>query len=322
MRLITRVLLLLAGALAAALALPAQAQDYPVRPIHIIVPLTPGGIATVFSRYLADQMGQRWNQSVIVDYKPGAGGLLGMDMVSKSEPDGYTLGISSDSAAAYRLFVKGVTFDPRRDLTAVSMIVKSPYVLQTPAQVPVHSMREFIDYVKARPGKLNMGMVPNGNGQLGPILFLKRAGLDMALIPYNGGTPNLTALVANETQLYFGNYGTSQPYIKAGKLTALAATSSERYFLAPDIPTLRESGVDMVQYFWFGLAAPPKTPAAIVNKLAGATAEIMKSPDAVEKMKAIGLEAVGSTAEELTRQVEQDSLAAEEAARLGGITPK
>lgn len=311
-----------AAALAIFHACAAQAQDFPVKPIRMVVPFPPGGIGTILMRYLGDQMQARWKQQVIVEYKPGAGTFIALDYVSKAEPDGYTLALLPDSAGTLRYLVKGNSFDPARDLAPVSNLVRSPYVLQTNASVPVKTMREFIDYVKARPGKLNAGVVGSSIGEINTVLFMKRAGIEMAIIPYSGGAPNLTALLANDTQLYFGNYGTSRPHIEAGKLTALAATGAERYFLAPQVPTLRESGVDLTFYFWFALAAPPKTPPAIIAKLSGAAAEIMKAADGVEKMKATGLEALGTTPEELMRTIQADSAAIAEAVKLGGIKPQ
>ena len=298
------------------------AQDYPAKPIRIIVPLTTGGIASIFTRYLGDQFTARWKQPVVVEYKPGGGMFIGHDFVSRADPDGYTLVITADSASAMRLFMKSANFDPAKDLAPISMLVRSPYVLQSPAELPPRSMKEFLAYVKANPGKFNVGSVPNSQGMLWTVLFLKRAGLDMTVIPYNGGAPNLTALLANQIQLYFGNYGTSLPHLKAGKLIALAATSGERYFLAPDVPTLKETGIDMSFGFWFALAAPAATPRPIIDKLALATAEIMKSPDAVEKMKAIGLEAVGSTPAELARATAEGAAAAQEAVNIAGIKPE
>jgi tripartite-type tricarboxylate transporter receptor subunit TctC len=300
----------------------AYAQDFPTKPLRIVVPLPPGGIGTTISRYVGDQLQERWKQPVVVDYRPGAGGFIAADHVSKADPDGYTLLLAWDANAIFRLLVKGNTFDPEKDLASVSLLVRAPYVLQSPGAIPPRSLKEFIAYAKANPGKLNVGTVQNSGGQLNTIRFLKATGIDAALIFYQGGAPNMAALLANDIQLYLGNYGPSVPHFQSGKLVPLAVTSANRFFLAPDVPSMKENGLDLDMGFWFGLAVPPRTSPAIINRISSAAGEIMKSPGGREAMSKIGLEAVGSSAEEMARYVAEDAAAKREAARAGGITPQ
>ncbi len=257
---------LCAGTLAALVGLlPAcgHAQAYPTRPIRLVVPFPPGGSLDVVARAIGQKLGAAWGQPVVIDNRPGAGGNIGADLVAKSAADGYTIleGALSTHAVNVSLYRK-LPYDPIKDFAPITLVAITPNVLVLNRAFPVNSVPELIAYAKAHPGALSFGSGSNGSaGHLAGELFKAEAGIDMVHVPYKGAAPALQALLAGDTQLMFDNLANSMPQLKAGKLKALAVTTARRSALAPELPTLAESGLPGFDiYTWWGFLAPAGTP--------------------------------------------------------------
>jgi tripartite-type tricarboxylate transporter receptor subunit TctC len=276
---------LLACALAAVVGAPAssvRAQEYPTRPIRLVVPFPPGGSLDVVARAIGQRLAAAWGQPVVIDNRPGAGGNIGADLVAKSTPDGYTIleGALSTHAVNVSLYRK-LPYDPVKDFAPITLVAITPNVLVVSAAFPVNSVSELIAYAKAHPGALSFGSGSNGSaGHLAGELFKTEAGVDMVHIPYKGGAPALQALLAGDTQLMFDNLANSTPQLKAGKLKALAVTTALRSPLAPELPTLAETGLPGFDiYTWWGFMAPAGTPAQIIAKWNAEVTRILGMPE-------------------------------------------
>lgn len=302
------ILLTTAVALAAAIG-PAQAQTYPDKTIHFIVPWPPGGAADMMARLIGEGISRELGQSVIVENKPGAGGLIGTEAVARAAPDGYTLvlGSTGPNSIAGSLY-RNLRYDPAKDLAGVTQITELPLLLIVNASLPVNSVRELIDYAKKNPGKLNFGSVGAGTAQhLTSEIFKSKAGLDMVHVPYKGSAPAFTGLVGGEVQMLFDNIPASQAMIKAGKVKAIAISSRNRSPALPDVPTVAESGLpDFHVVAWQNVAVPAGTPAAVVQRL---NTEIVKfiNTDAMRKrLTDMGANVVGNTPGEETQRIRDE----------------
>lgn len=276
---------LLGCALAAVVgAAPAtvRAQEYPTKPIRLVVPFPPGGSLDVVARAIGQRLTAAWGQPVVIDNRPGAGGNIGADLVAKSAPDGYTIleGALSTHAVNVSLYRK-LPYDPVKDFAPITLVAITPNVLVVNAAFRVNSVAELIAYAKAHPGALSFGSGSNGSaGHLAGELFKTEAGVDMVHIPYKGAAPALQALLAGDTQLMFDNLANSTPQLKAGKLKALAVTTATRSPLAPELPTLAESGLPGFDiYTWWGFMAPAGTPAQIIAKWNAEVTRILGTPE-------------------------------------------
>jgi tripartite-type tricarboxylate transporter receptor subunit TctC len=284
----------------------ASAQAYPTRPIQVIVPFAGGSASDVVMRILLDRMAKSIGQPFIVDNRPGAGGNIGSDLVAKSKPDGYTLLMGTVGTHAINpSLYKNMPYDHVKDFVPVILVAGVPNVLVVNPSLPVHSVPELIAYAKANPGKLNFASSGNGTSiHLSGELFKAMTGVEMTHVPYKGSAPALTDLIGGQVQLMFDNLPSSLPFIKAGKLRALAVTSGARAAALPDLPTLAESGLPGFEASsWFGVLAPAGTPRDIVAKLNGAIAGWLASPEAKEKLLAQGAIAAGGTPEDFARHI-------------------
>ena len=275
---------------------PAAAAAWPARPVRIVVPFTPGGTTDILARALAPELARAFGQSFIVENKAGAGGNLGADLVAKSPPDGYTLlmGTVGTQSINPSLYPK-MPYDAARDFAPVTLMAGVPNVLVVnPAKAQaagITDVRSLIAYAKAHPGRLNMASSGNGTSiHLSGELFKAVTGTYMVHIPYRGSGPALLDLIGGQADLMFDNLPSALPQIKAGKLTALAVTSSERSVALPEVPTVAEAaglkGFDASS--WFGLLAPAGTPAEIVNRLQQETAKALAAPALKERLVAQG----------------------------------
>jgi len=308
--------LVVSRALCAVLALVAVspapvacAETYPVKPIHLVVPFPPGGSLDVVARAIGQKLTEAWGQPVIIDNRPGAGGNIGADFVAKSAPDGYTIleGALSTHAVNVTLYGK-LPYDPIKDFAPITLVAVTPNVLVVNPSLPVNSVAQLIAYAKANPDKLSFGSGSNGSaGHLAGELFKREAGVEMLHVPYKGGAPALQALLAGDTQLMFDNLANSTPQLKAGKLKALAVTTAKRSALAPDLPTLSETGLPGFDiYTWWGFLAPAGTPKEIVAKWNAEVTRILNTPEMRAFFAQQGAEASPTTPEQFSALIRSE----------------
>jgi len=294
--------LLLAATLALGFALDAAAATWPAKPVHIIVPFPAGSSPDLIARMLNDELAKALGQPVIVENKPGAGGNLGTGFVAKAAPDGYTLALSIPGPLAVNtVLYKKMEYDPFKELAPVTLVALSPNMLVVDPKLGVASVKEFIDYVKARPGKLNYGSVGNGSASHLTMELLKmRAGIDIVHIPYPGSPQVNSAILSGQIQAGFVVPGTAMPLVQSGRLKALAVTSSVRSVVVPDLPTVAEAGYPGFESTaWNGIVAPAKTPKPIIERLSRELVRIIRSDDVREKMLRIYFQPGGTAPEGL-----------------------
>ena len=288
--------LALAALALASVAFTTQAQEWPTRPVRIVVPYPAGGAVDIVTRALAEKLSTQWGQPVVVDNKAGAGGLIGSEGVAKSAPDGYTLvmGTVSSHAIAPAVYRK-MPYDAAADFGAISLVALTPYIITVTPGVPARNLRELITYAKANPDKLNFGSSGTGTTpHLAGELFNTQAGTRIAHVPYKGSAPMVADLLGGQVQVAFDN--TVIPHIKAGKLRGLAVTGPLRLAAVADIPTAAEAGLSGYEAVgWMGLYAPKGTPAALRARLATDTAKAAATPDFLAKMEGLGFQARTST---------------------------
>ncbi len=292
-----------------ALAPTAWGQAWPAKPIKLVAPSTPGDAPDVIARMVAEKLSTALGQQVVVENRPGAGGVVGSDAVAKAAPDGYTLimgnaGSHGINAAVY----SKLPYDIQRDFAPVSQVAIAPNVMVINPNVPATSVAEFIAYAKSQPGKLSYASGGNGSSaHMSMELFKSMAGIDLQHIPYKGSSPALTDVVAGQVVAFIGNMPPTVPLVKGGKLRALAVTTKTRSPLMPELPTIAESGLPGYETVaWFGVLAPAGTPPEIVNRLSQEIAKIAKSPEMREKLLAMGAEPVGGTPEEFKAVIDRD----------------
>jgi tripartite-type tricarboxylate transporter receptor subunit TctC len=303
------VLSLAAGSAAAQGADPAQ--NFPNRPVRIITG-SPGSTSDFAARFVAQKLFERWGQQVVVDNRPGAGGIIGAEIAARAAPDGYTLfvGQIGTHASAQFLFKK-LAYDPVRDFSPISLMTNSGIALVVNATLPVANLKEFVAYAKARPGGVNYASAGGGtSSQLSGELFNQMTGARLVHIPYKGAGFALNAVVAHETQAAFLSTTTASVQVKAGRLRALAVLSEKRFPAAPDIPSAPEAGFPgLDSSVWFGLFAPAKTPKAIVTKINRDVVYILNLPEAKSALNAQGAVAMPTTPEEfgvfLAREIDK-----------------
>lgn len=294
---------------AATLSLPgfALGQAYPAKPVRLMVGFTPGGGVDINARLLGAKLGELLGQQFVVENRPGAGTNIANEFVARSAPDGYTLLMNTAAVAINMSLYKNPGFDTLRDFTAVSVFSSSPNILVVNSQVPMKSVADLVAQARAAPGKLNYSSAGSGTTQhLSAELFKTLTRTDMVHIPYKGTAPALTALIAGEVHLSYANIPAISAHVKSGRLRPLATTGSKRAELMPDVPTMKESGVDMDVVVWYGVLAPAATPRDIVSKLAEAIARAASSPDIRAKLIEQGAEPVGSTPEDFSRLLRQE----------------
>jgi len=298
----SRIGFLAAAALALACALPAHAQDYPNRPVRVIVPFSPGGAVDGPTRIVAQKLSERLGQQVVVENKPGAGATLGAGEVAKSAPDGYTLLLASQTNAISASMYRKLPFDPIEDFAPVMLIGEEPGVLVVHPSFPAKTLDEFIAYVKDNPDKVDYASSGNGSGQhLFAAMFASMAGLKMNHVPYKGSAQATTDLLGGTVPVSIPGTAGMMGHIKAGKLRALATTGSKRAEALPELPAIAERLPGYEAYVWLGLLAPKGTPQPILDKLARELAAVMAQPDVKAYYANHNLEIVASTPAEFGR---------------------
>jgi tripartite-type tricarboxylate transporter receptor subunit TctC len=281
-------------------AATAQPQDYPAKPIRVVVPFPPGGGTDLMARTVVQKLGESLGATIVIDNRGGAGGTIGTELVAKSPPDGYVLLVVSASHAINPGLYRKLPYDSVRDFAPVTMLTSGPGLLVVHPSVPVRTVKEFIALARSRPGQLNyasagIGTPPHLAGEL----FKTLAGVDIVHVPYKGNGPAYTDLIGGHVSVMFPTIPTAIPHVRAGKLRALAVTTRSRTAITPELPTISESGVPGYDVSsWYGLLAPAGTPAAAVARLQREIAKVLRLPDVSEKLMAQGLDLVGNTPEE------------------------
>jgi tripartite-type tricarboxylate transporter receptor subunit TctC len=281
---------------------PATAADYPTKPVRIVVPFPPGGTTDVLARIVASGLTERLGQQFIVDNRPGASGAIGTSMVAQAQPDGYTLVFATINTHGINASLfPNLPYDPIKDFAPVTIVANTPNVLMVHPSVPAKNVAEVIALAKAEPGKLNFGSTSlGGSPHMSGELFKMMAQIDIVHVPYKGGGPMLTDLIGGHIQMAFDNLPSSMGHIRAGDVRAIAVTTAERLPSAPEIPTMRESGLpDYEVAAWFGLLAPAGTPPEVVTRLNQSIGEILHSPEGGKRLADLGAEPVGNTPEEV-----------------------
>jgi tripartite-type tricarboxylate transporter receptor subunit TctC len=288
------------SALAAGLALllsPAWAQDYPSRPIRVVVPFSPGGAVDGPTRMVAQELSRRLGQQVVVDNRPGAGATIGTEMVAKAAPDGYTLLLASQTNAISASLYARLSFNAVEDFAPISLIGREPGVLVVNPALPVTTVRELIELARAKPGEINYASSGNGSGQhLFAAQFLTLAGIRMNHVPYRGSAQATTDLIGGVVGMSIPGVAGMLPHIRSGKLRALAVTSERRSPQLPEVPTLAESGFPGYSaYVWLGLLAPKGTPEAIIERLNREMRATLETPEVRQYIANASIEALSST---------------------------
>ena len=286
---------------------PAFAQ-YPNKPIKMIVPLAVGGTGDTLARAIGEGMSKELGQPVVVDNKPGAGGLVGTELVASSPADGYTLlSISPSHVINPALHVAKKTYDPIKDFEPITVMANTHQVIVVHPSVPVNSLKELIDYAKKNPGKLNYGSAGTGSAtHLNMSLFLSMAGIDIVHVPYKGSTQARQDVLAGQVQVAMDGLLPVQPLIKDGRLKALAITSSKRAQSNPEIPTIGEVVPGYASDTWYGIVVPAGTPKDVVAKLHGAAVKALASPVVRERLSKLGAEPVGNSVEDFRKLLESE----------------
>lgn len=307
-------------ALLVALPLHALAQ-YPQRAIKLIVPFPPAGATDIVGRIVAQKLGERLGQGVVVENRPGAGGTIGSDLVAKSAPDGYTLLMATSSTHSIGPALQKLPYDPIKDFAAITHVANVPNVLVVSPKLPVTSVKELIDYAKARPGMLNfassgVGTIVHLNGEL----FKMLAGADLVHVPYKGTALSIPDLANGNIAMLFDSLASVQPHVKSGSVRPLAMNAPRRSPLLPEVPTLAEAGMPAFdRYTWFGMFAPAGTPADIVRKVQAEVVAALKAPDLRERFDAVGAEPVGSTPEQFVERIRSDGVRWAEVIRTANV---
>jgi len=313
-------ILLLSLALSSAAILEARAQAWPERPVRLIVPFAAGGNTDGIARIMAQRLSETLGASFVVENRPGAGGAIAAELTAKAAPDGYTLLVAALPVMAVVPVINKVRYDSLKDFAPISNIATNPFVLVVNKDVPVRTLKEFGDHVRGKPGQLSYGSAGVGSlNHLSMALFLHRAGLQMTHVPYKGNAPALSDVVAGHIPAMFSNLSDALPQAAAGNVRMIAVSSENRSPLAPDVPTVAESGFAGFSVLtWNGLMAPAGTPKPIVDRVAGAVAAAVKDPAFATRLKEFGADPLGDTPDEYRAMLTHDVATWAEAVEVAG----
>ena len=281
---------------------------WPEKPIRMVIPYAPGGGADITARIVAQEMSVSLGQPIVFDYKPGAGGVIGADTVAKSAADGYTV-LYDASAFSVNPALRKLPFDQAKDFIPVSLVATAPQIVLVPAAAPYKTVPEFLDFARKNPGTLSYASAGSGSGShLAAEAMNHQAKLNLLHVPYKGGAPAITDLMGERVALYFGNVAFSMSYINGGKVRPLAVTSLKRLASLPDAPTLAEQGLPGFNTAeWNGIFLPKGTPPDVVQRLSKAVQAAVKDPKVKDKLLQLGLEPGGTTPEEFSRFVQDET---------------
>lgn len=315
--------LLMIGAVAFMGATAAMAQSYPNKPIRFIVPYPPGGGTDIVVRLVAAKMAQNMGQPVIIDNKPGASTIIGTDLLAKAAPDGYTIGLITDSHAINPTFFPKLPYDSTKDFEPVSQLVFVPLVLVANPGLNIKTIPELIAAAKAKPGKLNYASIGNGTPHQLLMEWLKSmAGISITHIPYKGVGPAITDVVGGQVDVMFTGTSTASPYVKAGKLNALGISSGKRQPSFPEIPAVAEAGLPEFDIMtWYGVALPAGTPRDITMRLNREIAAVLNQPDVKERLAVLGLVGAPSSPEDFSSFIKNEAQKLTRVVKTTGVKP-
>ncbi|HUQ74846.1 MAG TPA: tripartite tricarboxylate transporter substrate binding protein [Burkholderiales bacterium] len=302
----------------------AVAQEWPAKPVRIVVPFPPGGAADAMPRIVAEKLAEKWKQPFIIENRAGATGTIGAEIVYRAEPDGYTV-LSTPPAPLVinpSLYLK-LPYDAAQ-FVPVGVIGSIPSVMLVNPKVGAQSVREFVEHARANPGRLNYASQGTTSVSfLTTEMFLAAAGgLKITQVPYKGTAPALAATMAGETELFFDNLGTSLAQVRSGRLKALAVCGERRHPALPDVPAMSEIYPGFVSVAWFGVVAPPRTPPAIADRLAAGIAEALKMPDVQKRLADLSAEPIGMGPAEMAKFMKEEAARWREAIRFAGLKPE
>jgi len=293
---------------AALLSTALHAQPYPAKPVRLLVPFTPGGSQDVIGRLLAQKVGDAMGQTIVVENKPGAGGLIATQEAARAAPDGYTIFLSTGAQMAIEPALNPKAgYDPLKDFAHVIHLGDAPLVLLAVPSLPAASVNDLVAMSKAKKGSINTASTGNGTyTHLTLELFKAASGADLTHVPYKGAAPAFNDLMGGQVQTMFTTTASAQPYTSTQRLKALAVTSPRRSPMMPDVPTFAESGVPIDVSVWIGIAAPAATPAPVVERLNAEFNKALAAPDVKAKLAALGVDPVGGTTAAFTKYVKDD----------------
>jgi len=300
----------------------AGAQAYPARPLKIIMSFPAGGPTDILVRLLAQKLTEAWGQNVIIDNRPGGGGVIGAAVAAKSPPDGYSMYLGGITTMAVAPFVqKNLPYDPLRDFLPVTQTTVSPLMLMTHPSLPAKTLKEFIAFARARPGQINYASSgPGGSGHLAGELFQSMTKTQLVHVPYRGAPPGLTDLMAGQVQAMFGTLLAAVPHVRSGKLRAVAVTGPRRSIAVPEVPTFTEAGLPGYDASsWNGVFVPAGTPPAIVARLNAELVRILRAPGVLDRLAADGPVAVGNSPDEFTAYIRAEQAKWSRTIRESGI---
>jgi tripartite-type tricarboxylate transporter receptor subunit TctC len=309
------------GVALACCVLLAHAQQYPARPVRMVVPFAPGGPNDIIARLIGQRLAEALGQQVVIDNRPGGGGNIGTEAVAKAPPDGYTLLSAGAGSLIMNPLLMKVPYDTARDFAPISLMASAPNVLVVHPSVSAHTVKELIALARAQPGRLNYASSGAGSSaHVAVALFASMAGVDLAHVPYRGTGPGVNDLLGGQVQLAIFGIPPVLPHIKSGKLRALGVSGKRRSAELPEVPTIDEAGVPGYEVsLWYGLLAPAGTPPAIVARLSSEVAKIVRVPDMREKLAAQGAEPGGGTPEDYAAVIRADSVLWTRVIREAGI---
>ncbi len=312
-----------AAGLVLALSTAAAAQDYPTKPLRLIIPFPPGGSNDVVGRMIATHLGERLGKQVVVDNRSGAGGVIGTEIAANSPPDGYTLLVIS-IAHSVNPWLYRLNYDPLKSFTPVGILASGPNVLAVNPALPVNSVKELVALAKQKPGDIQYASAGVGSFQhLGGELFKLEAGVDMLHVPFKGGGPAMIDVIGGHTKLLFSSLVQTTPHIKSGKLKALATGGAKRSPVLPDVPTVKEAGVPTYEAVnWWGIVAPAGTPQPIIEKVHKELTAVQASPEVQKQFSSEGAEIVQMSPAEFGAFMEKEMKKWERVVKEGNIKPE
>jgi tripartite-type tricarboxylate transporter receptor subunit TctC len=302
---------------------PATAQDWPTRTVKVVAPVGPGGVTDTLARLTADRLAKMFGKPFVVENRAGGGGAIGTEYAARAPNDGYSFYFGGGAQFIITPLIKKLTYDPIKDLTPISMVSLNGMGLVVAPDLPVHSLAEFIAYVKSNPGKVNFGV--SGIGQsshLAPAVMAAREKLDMVMVPYQTVPQAMVGLLSGVIHMYFGNISDVIEFVRTNKVRLLGISTERRTAQFPDTPTISETIPNFVFTSWIGYFAPTGTPRSIIDQVSRAVAEICHDQEIVKLLKNMGIDSIGNTPDEFTAVIQHDMPIARSAVEAAGLLPK